>query len=138
MKSDKNNEGFTFVESMIAMFLLSIINIAAFALCRNYFRVINKAELLFKDNIKIIEIDSLMRREIQKIKYPWWSKEDLWLSDCKGIYDLESKFQELDIKEIKFSSYQASDSLIILWKYKNVDYESICPKSVYKWGQYEI
>lgn len=138
MKKNRRNEGFSFIESLSAILIFSILNIAAFAFVKAAFSNLKLSKSLSDESLKILEADRIIRKEILKIKFPYWKKEISLDESLKSkIYSFfnEEDFKILDIYQF---NEENKNKLAVEWSYKKKSLKTISELSLYLWGQYEI
>lgn len=72
MTSQKTNEGFTFIETLVALAVIALISVMLVFCYSTSIKSLNKTRSKTKDTFEVLSIDESFRKIIQSISLPEW------------------------------------------------------------------
>lgn len=150
MTLQKTNEGFTFVETLVALTVIALISIMLVFCYSTSIKTLNKTRSKTKNTFEVLTIDENFRRIIQSISLPEWestyecsytssSLSLQWINQAEDSiqFDFDSSLFITNVEILKYKNSMPA-GLKITYLYQ--DHEYICSElfSSIPYGQVEL
>ena len=132
-----HEEGFSLLESLLAMFIMSVLSISFFQIFKSSYTGIQKSLELSDDALELVSIDKELRECVSAVSIPWWKKYQVRSPVCFEKLKNSDSFSG-NIIEANICMDHKVPYMKIIWCHKNKRYISDVPFSEYYWGEYEI
>lgn len=146
----ENNEGFTFIETLVALTIIILISLMLVFCYSTSIKTLDKTRSKTKDSIEVLDMDKNFRQIIQSISLPEWettysysytsSSLSLQWINCSedfAMFDFDSSIVINNVEIIKYKN-NIPAGLKITYLYKNNKYSCIELFSSIPFGQLEL